>query len=122
MLLYVLTRVQDADHVEPICVLPDIDHVRASPGLASSRAQIDRVAGHLPCGQSQTDSVQLVEIAIGLVKAARWTAVLAPPERPSNQPPVAVFPVTGFMGRKEVEWGSRQGCVSQGAQTSQTAT
>ena len=109
MLLYVLTRVQDADHVEPICVLPDIDHVRASPGLASSRAQIDRVAGHLPCGQSQTDSVQLVEIAIGLVKAARWTAVLAPPERPSNQPPAADLPVTGFMTRQGVGWVISQG-------------
>lgn len=106
MLLYVLTLVQDADHVEPICVLPDIDHVRASPGLASSRAQIHRAAGHLPCGQSQTDSVQLVEIAIGLVKAARWTAVLAPPERLLFNPRVRCF----LLGVMTPDGGGRRIC------------
>lgn len=122
MLFYVLTLVQDADHVEPICVLPDIDHVRASPGLASSRAQIHRAAGHLPCGQSQTDSVQLVEIAIGLVKAARWTAVLAPPERlPINLQPV-YRPVTGFMTPDGGGRGISRGLWESGGQTSQTAT
>lgn len=53
MPLNVLALVKNADHVERIRALPDIDHVRASPRLAYPRTQVDRLADRVTCSQGQ---------------------------------------------------------------------
>lgn len=75
----VLALMQDADHVKGVRTFPDINHMRAGPRLAGSRAQIDRTTDHLSGGKSQADPVHLFEIAIGLLRVPMLGGVVPDP-------------------------------------------
>lgn len=68
MTICVLALMQDPGHVQHPSVLSKIDHMRSRLRLAGAGAQFDRAAGRLVRSQRQAVPLQLVDVAIGLIR------------------------------------------------------